>query len=377
MHLVHHLDFDIAGAAETACIDRLVVAGWTGRDRAQVEAHIAELAAMGVKRPEAVPCFYRIGANLLTHSPVIDVAGRHSSGEVEVVLVSLARGLHVAVGSDHTDRAVEAYDVTVSKQMCPKPVSRQLWRFDEVEPHWDDLVLRSWVTHGGVRQLYQEGAVTEILPARELMERFLGRPGILPAGTVMFCGTLTVNGRVHAGDCFEIELDDRTRKRKLTHAYAAQPLTMLVPGRHAGSRAAVNDARVNCFSGGPMAIQKEHKEFHTIDLHNGWEVPPGYPSGIEQQVLAGSLDEAGKKGFRTRHLRFQPGVYTTVPFVHEYWEEVYVVSGDLIVGNDANGNGGERFGPNTYACRPPGTYHGPFKSENGCLLLEIHYYDEP
>ena len=97
---------------------------------------------------------------------------------------------------------------------------------------------------------------------------------------------------------------------------------------------------------------------------------------IEQQILAGSLDEKNKTGFRTRHLRFKPGVYTTVPFVHEYWEEVYLVSGDLIVGNDANGIGGQKFGPNTYACRPPGTPHGPFKSDTGCLLLEMHYFDE-
>jgi hypothetical protein len=126
-----------------------------------------------------------------------------------------------------------------------------------------------------------------------------------------------------------------------------------------------------------LAIQKEHKEFYTIDLSTGWHTPPGYPEGIQQQILAGFLDEKSKRGFRTRHLRFAPGVYTTAPFVHDYWEEVYLVSGDLIVGNDAAGNGGASFPPNTYACRPPGTVHGPFKSEHGCLLLEIHIYDEP
>jgi hypothetical protein len=125
-----------------------------------------------------------------------------------------------------------------------------------------------------------------------------------------------------------------------------------------------------------VPIQKEHKEFYTVDLDAGWEVPPGYPEGIEQQILAGYLDEAKRTGFRTRHLRFKPGVYTTRPFVHEYWEEVYLISGDLIVGCDANGRGGQKFGPNTYACRPPGTLHGPFKSDTGCLLLEWHYYDE-
>ncbi len=52
------------------------------------------------------------------------------------------------------------------------------------------------------------------------------------------------------------------------------------------------------------------------------------------------------------------------------------MSGDLTVGNDKQGRGGRQFGPNTFACRPPGAAHGPFKSEGGCILLEHHYYDE-
>ena len=76
-------------------------------------------------------------------------------------------------------------------------------------------------------------------------------------------------------------------------------------------------------------------------------------------------------------MRFEPGIFTTAPFVHDYWEEVYLLSGDLTVGNDAQGNGGTPFAANTYAVRPPGAGHGPFKSERGCLLLEMHYYDPP
>ncbi len=124
-----------------------------------------------------------------------------------------------------------------------------------------------------------------------------------------------------------------------------------------------------------MTIEKEHLEFHALDLAAGWSVPPGYPAGIEHKILAGVLDEERRRGNRTRLLRFAAGVYTTLPFVHEYWEEVYLLSGDLIVGNDASGRGGEAFAPHTYACRPPGTPHGPFKSAGGCLLLEVHYYD--
>ncbi len=124
-----------------------------------------------------------------------------------------------------------------------------------------------------------------------------------------------------------------------------------------------------------MPVNKDHREFHAVDLAGNWEVPPGYPAGIEQKILAGALDERDRRGTRTRLLRFAPGVFTTEPFVHEYWEEVFLVSGDLTVGNDSEGNGGEPFQPYTYACRPPGAAHGPFKSESGCLLLEIHYFD--
>jgi hypothetical protein len=125
-----------------------------------------------------------------------------------------------------------------------------------------------------------------------------------------------------------------------------------------------------------MPMNKPHLEFTRVDMNSGWATPPGYPAGIKQKILASDLDESRKMGSRTRLLRIEPGVYTTAPFVHDHWEEVYLVSGDLIVGNDAQGKGGEAFDAPTYACRPPGVYHGPFKSERGCVLYEIHYYDE-
>ncbi len=124
-----------------------------------------------------------------------------------------------------------------------------------------------------------------------------------------------------------------------------------------------------------MPVNKLHDEFHALDLSQGWEVPTGYPTGIKQKILSGGLDETNKRGSRTRLLKFDAGTYTTKPFVHDYWEEVLLVSGDLTVGNDEAGNGGTSYAPFTYACRPPGAVHGPFKSEKGCMLMEIHYFD--
>ncbi len=126
-----------------------------------------------------------------------------------------------------------------------------------------------------------------------------------------------------------------------------------------------------------MGIGKPHIEFMKLDMDEGWETPPGYPSGMQQKVLTSDLDEEGKTGSRSRFLRILPGTYSTEPFIHDHWEEVYLCEGDLIVGNDINGEGGEKFYAPTYACRPPGAYHGPFKSDDGCVMFELHYYYKP
>jgi hypothetical protein len=117
-------------------------------------------------------------------------------------------------------------------------------------------------------------------------------------------------------------------------------------------------------------IAKQHLEFFAVDLSKGWSVPKGYPDGIEEKILSGALDEDQRRGNRTRLLRFKPGAFTTSPFEHEYFEEVYLVSGSLTVG-------GKTYKPNTYACRPPHVPHGPFRSDEGCLLFEIHYFLQP
>lgn len=222
------LSFRVSGdGANTnvdAPIDTLIIAGWAGRDRDAVEHHIAELAALGVRRPSSTPCFYRLAPALLAQDDAIDVVGQTSSGEAECVLVRHGDDLLVSVGSDHTDREVEAYGVTVSKQVCAKPVARDAWRFADVAAHWDQLMLRSWVTHQGERRLYQEGTVAGLLSPRELMAK-LGPDG-LPAGAAMFCGTLAAIGGVAGGEQFEIELHDPVLGRTIRHRYATQALAI-------------------------------------------------------------------------------------------------------------------------------------------------------
>jgi hypothetical protein len=215
----------VGGRREPAeiVVHDLVIAGWTGRDTAGLQHHIDELKAIGVKPPSSVPLFYRVDRGLVTTEGKIDVVGAETSGEVETVIFA-AGGLWVGLGSDHTDRAAEAYSVALSKQLCRKVVANELWRFDEVAPHWDRLILRAHVVVGGKRRLYQEGATAVIRDPRELMERFSGKAPSLPEGTAMFCGTQPSIGGITPADRFEMELEDPVLGRELTHAYDIKTL---------------------------------------------------------------------------------------------------------------------------------------------------------
>lgn len=114
--------------------------------------------------------------------------------------------------------------------------------------------------------------------------------------------------------------------------------------------------------------------FAGVDLETGWEQVPGGAPGVMQKMLSGALDEDAGIGVRTRLIRFLPGTVAPMEFVHDYWEEVYLITGTLISGCDASGGGGSDQSAPAFACRPPGTVHGPFASPTGCTFFEIQYY---
>ena len=201
-------------------VSELVIAGWTGRDEAALQKHIRELEELGVKPPRSTPIFYRVAASLLTFSGEIQVSGTDTSGEVEFVLLSRPDGLWVTVGSDHTDRKAETAGVSLSKQLCAKPVAREAWRYDEVKPHWGRLILRSWIAEKGQRVLYQEGSVDAMRSPEDLISRFGG----LPAGHAMFGGTFAAKGGIRGSQKFEMELEDPVLKRSLRHVYSIRTL---------------------------------------------------------------------------------------------------------------------------------------------------------
>lgn len=212
--------------ARAMTIRQAIIAGWTGRDVAAMEKHMKELEAIGVARPATTPIYYRVGATRITSADSIQAAGGDSSGEVEFVLAQFDGKLWVGAGSDHTDRKVETYNITVSKQMCDKPVADTLWPWEEVAGHWDELILRAHAVIGGKRELYQEGKVAAMRPPLELIEGYK-RQGSFEDGSVMFGGTLAAKGGIRPAERFEFELVDEKLGRKIAHGYNIEPLPVM------------------------------------------------------------------------------------------------------------------------------------------------------
>jgi hypothetical protein len=224
--LAFTIDTQSASTPLTLPIDQAVIAGWTGRDPVARDKHIAELEAIGIARPASTPIYYRVSARRLTTEDSIEVSGTESSGEVEFVLIGWQGRIFVGAGSDHTDRKVETYSVTVSKQMCDKPIAPVLWELEEVAGHWDRMILRSFAWIDGARVLYQEGTLDAMLPVEELVHRGFAGKG-LPDGCAMFGGTFAAKGGIRPASRFEFELEDPVLKRTIRHAYDVIELPVL------------------------------------------------------------------------------------------------------------------------------------------------------
>lgn len=118
---------------------------------------------------------------------------------------------------------------------------------------------------------------------------------------------------------------------------------------------------------------KAHREFFDALADDGWAAVAGY-SGVEEKILSGCLDHAARTGAVTRLARWHPGAAADRTVMHDWCEEVFIVSGSLSIGTLAASRDAVRLAAGTYAVRPPRVVHGPFFSDDGCLLIEFMYY---
>ena len=217
------LRFDTPDGAIEVAPERCIVAGWTGRDAAAVRHHIDELAAIGVAPPSRTPLPYEVSPALLTQAGTIHCVGAETSGEAEPAIVFGDGRRWLTLASDHTDRALEAHSVALSKQVCAKPIARAAWPLEAIaEP--DALELRSWIAQGDGWTPYQEGTLAAMLPLDEITAAS-GLDGSTPA--VLLCGTLPAIGGVRPAASMRLELRDARRGRTIEMRYRTHVLPIV------------------------------------------------------------------------------------------------------------------------------------------------------
>jgi hypothetical protein len=199
--------------------DHLVCSGWVGRNREALQAHIDELAKLGVPGPTRIPIFMNFSTYLVTTDDEITIISDQSSGEVEYVLLCKGEEIWVTVGSDHTDRDIESKSIPGSKQMYAKGLASECWLYSDVENHWDRLVLRCWVQKGIERTLYQEDPLSSILAPPELLEKMPKEGDMKKKGIVLFSGTIATKSGFIYGDAYEMEMEDPVLGRKIRYHY--------------------------------------------------------------------------------------------------------------------------------------------------------------
>lgn len=205
------------GTAVDVTPQRLVVAGYTGRDEHAVAEHIAELAAIGVPEPASVPAFYDLDPALLTTESIVAIDGTGTSGEVEPVLIRHENSYYLAVGSDHTDRDIERHDIGASKAACPKPLGGLVMPLgtELSSVDWDGITASSSVDEVP----YQRGTLAALRRPDDLLTRLSATLGETDGDLVVFGGTLPLlTGEFVHGSYWKLHLgfaDGVT----LTHSY--------------------------------------------------------------------------------------------------------------------------------------------------------------
>lgn len=208
-------------------IDRVINAGYTGRDQEAVQDHIDELVAKGITAPDNVPITFELAPYAtLVDTEQITVVGEHTSGEAEFGLIMTDDETYVVAASDQTDRNLESEGIQLSKQIAPNIISRRAWRLDDVRPEWDSIAIKAMNTHNGERYRYQDATLGDILPPKEIIEICKERYSGSLAGTIILSGTVpTISGELLPGSRFEVTLEHPGKKQALSLAYNVNAVT--------------------------------------------------------------------------------------------------------------------------------------------------------
>lgn len=198
-------------------LENLIVVGFAGKDIEKTMEHIQELEAEGIKCPKSVPVVYQCSKAILTTDDTIDVIADKTSGEVEYLILVRDGKFYIGIGSDHTDRSLEAVSIHKSKQVCLKPYAKDFWAYDEIKDHFDEIKLVSYQVVDGKEIEYQSGVTSDLLPLKRIITEI--EKEISTANSLIYTGTVPLKDGFKYGSKFSCKLIDEKLNRELALTY--------------------------------------------------------------------------------------------------------------------------------------------------------------
>jgi hypothetical protein len=202
--------------------------GFTMRDPVKMQEHLQECYDLGIKEliVERPPLVMPISTWAVLTDDHIEVQRPRTSGEVEIVTVVDKDGtLYVGVGSDHTDRSLEGYDIPWGKQVAPNVVARDLWVWDEVKDHWDQVQMKCSVIDSGEEVAYQDCLVSEFWTPAEMVQGVRESTQPIDGPFILFSGTVvSLEKKLRFAESWTITMIDPVLDRRLEHTYTVTVL---------------------------------------------------------------------------------------------------------------------------------------------------------
>lgn len=208
------------GSTRSVDVTDLLNAGYAGREQDEVQAHIAELAELGVPGPTTTPALYPVSPYLAQQATEVSVQHARTSGEAEWALVITEEGVLLTVACDHTDRELEVHGVAWSKNASPDILGRKAWRLEDVRDHLDQITLKAWVGAGEEPDTLIQDSSLEALLTPDYWLEVLTERGLNKPGTVLISGTVAmISGVDQFARSWKVQLGDPVTGETIEVAY--------------------------------------------------------------------------------------------------------------------------------------------------------------
>ena len=152
----------------------------------------------------------RITNDRLTTAPEIQVLGYDTIAQAAIVLIAASAGMLIGIASNHM--CIHQED----PQLFSKPISRQVWRFQNVADHWEYLSIK---LSSGTDEMIQNGKLAEFAPIDEIIPLISSGQSSLQQGTAVLGVGLPMLESGKPSSSYSLKLFDQEKDQVLELDY--------------------------------------------------------------------------------------------------------------------------------------------------------------